>query len=259
MDTMSERAEMSEAMPAIECIDLRSGYDDNADVLSGVTIRISNGERVGLIGPNGAGKTTLLRTMVGVQPYEGTLRIEGRDVGGSALREVRMKTGLVFQNPDDQLFSPTIWDDVMFGPLAMGTDLESARRQAEEALDSVGMSHARDRNPLQLSFGERRLAAIAAVLSMRPSILAMDEPSSNLDPRHRRGLIDWLCRAEGYTLLLASHDLDMVAECCERVLVLDKWIVADGPTRVVLTDAGLLARHGLEAPLALQPLRFRGD
>jgi len=236
---------------------MSSGYRDGVEALSGVSFRVDAGERVGIVGPNGAGKSTLLRAFVGVQPFIGEIRIDGLRMEKHNLREIRSRIGLVFQNPDDQLFSSTIREDVAFGPLAMGYSGEEARIRVEEALASVGMEYAAGRNPLHLSFGERRLAAIATVLSMQPSILAMDEPSSNLDPRHRRRLIDWLNSGADFTLLLASHDLDMVAQCCDRVLILDTSIRADAPAHELLTDAELLAAHGLEPPLGFQKLEFR--
>jgi cobalt/nickel transport system ATP-binding protein len=242
---------------AVEISELASSYSDGAEALKGISFAIGHGERVGIVGPNGAGKSTLLRCMVGVQPFTGELRIDGSQLGKRTLRDVRMRLGLVFQNPDDQLFSSTVYDDVAFGPLAMGVPTAEVRLRVADALRSVGLVYAADRNPLQLSFGERRLAAIASVLSMRPRILAMDEPSSNLDPRHRRRLIDWLNAHAGVTLLLVSHDLDMVAQCCDRVLLLNTSIVADAPAHEILTDEALLRQHELELPLGLQRLVFR--
>jgi cobalt/nickel transport system ATP-binding protein len=242
---------------AVECSELTSSYAEGVVALAGISFAIRSGERVGIVGPNGAGKSTLLRCMVGVQPFTGDLRIDGISVGKRTLRDVRMRVGLVFQNPDDQLFSSTVYDDVAFGPLAMGLPAEEVRWRVDEALRSVGMEYAADRNPLQLSFGERRLAAIASVLSMRPRILALDEASSNLDPRHRRRLIDWLNVQTDLTLLLVSHDLDMIAQCCDRVLLLNASIAADAPAHELLTDEALLRQHQLELPLGLQQLRFR--
>ncbi|MCZ7557031.1 MAG: energy-coupling factor ABC transporter ATP-binding protein [Bacteroidia bacterium] len=242
---------------AVQCAALASGYTNSIAALQEVSFSIRYGERVGIIGPNGAGKSTLLRCLVGVQPFSGTLLIDGFTVDKPNMRDVRLRMGLVFQNPDDQLFSSTVRDDVAFGPLAMGMPPESVDRRVTEALRSVGLEYAADRNPVQLSFGERRLAAIASVLSMRPRILAMDEPSSNLDPLHRRRLIDWLNLQEDLTLLLVSHDLDMVAECCDRVLLLNTTIIADAAAHTMLTDATLLHRHDLELPLGLQRLSFR--
>lgn len=244
---------------AVEATELTSSYADDVEALVGISFAIRAGERVGIVGPNGAGKSTLLRCLVGVQPFTGELRIDGIEVCKNTLKDVRMRVGLVFQNPDDQLFSSSVYDDVAFGPLAMGVSTEEVRTRVADALRSVGVEHTADRNPLQLSFGERRLAAIASVLSMRPRILAMDEPSSNLDPRHRRRLIDWLNAHTDVTLLLVSHDLDMVAQCCDRILLLNASIIADASTHTILTDDALLRQHELEVPLGLQGLRFRSN
>jgi cobalt/nickel transport system ATP-binding protein len=225
--------------------------------LDGVDFELRRGERVALIGPNGAGKSTLLRALIGLLPFEGTVMIDGTQLGKSTLRTVRSRMGLVFQNPDDQLFSPSIAEDVAFGPAAMGLPSDEVAARTREALADVGLEAAAERNPLQLSFGERRLAAIAAVLSMRPAVLAMDEPSSNLDPAHRRRLIRWLQSHDDFTLLLASHDLDMAAETCSRVILLSKHVVADAPARAILADEALLTAHGLELPLGLQRTAFR--
>lgn len=241
----------------LSCENLRCVHPGGGVALDGVTLHIRRGERVALIGPNGAGKTTLLRALTGLLPFEGSVTVDGIPLRKKTLRDVRSRIGLVFQNPDDQLFSPTIGEDVTFGPAAMGLPRDEITARVREALDDVGLAAAADRNPLQLSFGERRLAAIATVLSMRPSLLAMDEPSSNLDPAHRRRLIRWLRAHDGFTLLLATHDLDMVAETCTRVILLSRTVAADGPARDILTDAELLAAHGLELPLSLQKLSFR--
>ena len=247
----------SSAHDLISCLDVRCAYEDNTIALDAVRFSMRHGERVGLIGPNGAGKSTLLRSLIGLQDFEGTIIVDGLRLRASTARDIRQRIGLVFQNPDDQLFSPSIEQDVAFGPLAMGLSREEASQRSAEALENVDLHAAAARNPMHLSFGERRRAAIATVLSMRPAMLAMDEPSSNLDPLHRRHLISWLNAQPDLTLLLATHDLDMVAETCDRVVLLSRSVVADGRTRDILTDAALLSTHGLEAPLGLQPLSFR--
>jgi cobalt/nickel transport system ATP-binding protein len=244
--------------PFLLCDRLSSGYDGGDPVLRDVRFSMQRGERVALIGPNAAGKSTLLRVLVGVQPFSGSVRIDGIDLTPATAVAVRTRVGLVFQNPDDQLFSPTVGDDVAFGPAALGVPRADLPSRIDEALLAVGLAGAATENPSHLSFGERRRAAIATVLSMRPALLALDEPSSNLDPRHRRGLIDWLNSRADLTLLLATHDLDMAAETCDRALLLSRSVVADGPARDVLSDTALLARHGLEPPLGMQSLRFRG-
>ncbi|MBR9978940.1 MAG: ABC transporter ATP-binding protein [Bacteroidetes bacterium] len=250
-------AESHESLLA--CHDLHCSYPDGTVALDGVDLTIHAGERVALIGPNGAGKSTLLRAIIGLIPSDGDIIVGGTKLTGRTVRDIRQRIGLVFQNPDDQLFSPTVEEDVAFGPAALGCSRDNVVERTHRALDAVGMRDQAHRNPLQLSYGERRRAAIATVLSMRPAILAMDEPSSNLDPAHRRDLIRWIQQEEGCTLLLATHDLDMVAETCDRVLLLSRHIVADGATRTILTDNTLLAAYGLEAPLGLQQLRFRAD
>ncbi|MBE0643852.1 MAG: ABC transporter ATP-binding protein [Bacteroidetes bacterium] len=248
-----------ETTSILSCRDLHCSYPGGAEALARVTFSVRQGERVGIIGPNGAGKSTLLRALIGLVPVDGDIIADGLRLAKHTLTEIRLRIGLVFQNPDDQLFSPTVGDDVAFGPSAMGLRREEVLERMRSALRDVGLEGAENRNPLLLSFGERRLAAIASVLSMRPTILAMDEPSSNLDPVHRRGLIRWIQDHTAYTLLLASHDLDMVAETCDRVLLLSRSIIADGPAHVLLRDSALLAAHGLEAPLGLQSLRFHSD
>jgi cobalt/nickel transport system ATP-binding protein len=199
----------------------------------------------------------LLRILPGLQSFKGSVIIDGIDLNEKTQRDVRLRVGLVFQNPDDQLFSPTIGEDVGFGPAAMGLPRTEVRQRVETALADMGLEMHGKKNPMHLSYGERRRAAIAAVIAMRPRLLAMDEPGSNLDPAHRRRLIDWLREHDEYTLLLATHDLDMAAETCDRILLLAQRIVADGSARSILTDTDLLAAHGLEPPLGLQELRFR--
>lgn len=243
----------------LACRDLHCSYPDGTVALDGVDLTVHAGERVALIGPNGAGKSTLLRAIIGLLPSDGDIIVAGMRLSEQNVRDIRQRMGLVFQNPDHQLFSPTVEEDVAFGPAALGCSRDEVDERTRLALDAVGMRDEAYRNPLQLSYGERRRAAIATVLSMRPAILAMDEPSSNLDPAHRRDLIRWLQQEDACTLLLATHDLDMVAETCDRVLLLSRRIIADGETRTLLTDNDLLAAHGLEAPLGLQRLRFRDD
>lgn len=243
---------MTPPAPALAVDGLVYDYPDGHSALRGVDFSVSSGERVALLGPNGAGKTTLVLHLNGIlAAASGTVRISGDLVDPAdkdGLRRIRSKVGLVFQDPDDQLFMPTVAEDVAFGPHNMGLrgdDLDAAVR---EALDAVGMSEHADRPPHHLSFGQRRRVAVATVLSMRPEILVLDEPSSNLDPASRRELADIL-RSLGITVLMVTHDLPYALELCSRCLILaDGTIVADGPTRDVLGDAALLARHRLELP-----------
>lgn len=240
----------------LDCRGLHCAWPGGALALEDVDLTMRRGERVALIGPNGAGKSTLLRALIGLVPFEGEIHVEGLALRKSTLRDIRLRIGLVFQHPDDQLFSPSIAEDVAFGPAAMGLSADEVTERVREALDTTGLGEMAARNPLELSYGERRRAAIATVLSMRPVLLAMDEPSSNLDPAHRRRLIRWLQEQTDLTLLLATHDLDMAAETCTRAVLLSRRIVADGPIRDILADRALLERHDLEPPLGMQGMRY---
>ncbi len=201
-----------------------------------------------MLGPNGAGKTTLMHHLNGLLSGAGELEVAGLPVAPATTAELRRRVGLVFQDPDDQLFMPTVEEDVAFGPLNMGLEPSEIDRRVSAALAAVRMEHAVGRAPHQLSMGERRRVAIATVLAMRPRLLALDEPSANLDPRARRDLLDVLERIER-TMLVTTHDLPLAAELCERAVVLDRGRrVADGPCHEVLADAELLARHDLELP-----------
>jgi cobalt/nickel transport system ATP-binding protein len=233
--------------------DLHFAYPDGTPALAGVTFAIHHGEAVGLVGPNGAGKSTLLLHLAGVLlPQRGTVRVGDWPVTSATLPHVRRSLGLVFQDPDDQLFMPTVEDDVAFGPLHIDLPLDEVEARVVASLSRVGALHLRRRPAHRLSGGEKRAVAIAAVLAMSPDVLVMDEPSSNLDPAARRVLIGQL-RAFEHTRILASHDLDLVLDVCSRTIVLDGGTVAaDGPTADVMVDDALLARCRLERPLRLQ-------
>jgi cobalt/nickel transport system ATP-binding protein len=241
----------------VEIEGLSFTYPDGTNALEGITLSIARGERVGLVGPNGAGKSTLLLHLNGLLQGTGRLEVDGLPVLDGHLEEVRLKVGLVFQDPDDQLFMPTVFDDVAFGPLNMGLGREEVLRRVEEALREVDMGYARERSSHHLSFGERKRVCVATVLAMDPDLLALDEPTTNLDPRHRRQLIELLDGFE-LTMLVASHDLDAVLDLCDRVVLLDEGrVAADGPAEQLLTDRPLLRQHGLELPLSRQqPGRF---
>jgi cobalt transport protein ATP-binding subunit len=234
-------------------------YPDGRLALDGVDLRVEHGERVAVLGPNGAGKTTLMLHLNGLLRGAGALHVAGLAVSGSALRELRARVGLVFQDPDDQVFMPTVAEDVAFGPLNLGLDREAVARRVASALAAVGMAGAADRAPHTLSLGQRRRVAIATVLAMQPRLLVLDEPSANLDPRARRELVavlDGVVR----TMLVVTHDLPLAAQLCERAVVLDRGrVVADGACDEVLADGDLLAAHDLELPagfdLALVPPR----
>ncbi|HLA79108.1 MAG TPA: ABC transporter ATP-binding protein [Vicinamibacteria bacterium] len=238
--------------PALAVRDLHFAYPDRRPALRGVTFSLAEGENVGLIGPNGAGKSTLLLHLNGVLPE----RPAGSPVvvfGRSDLPSVRRDVGLLFQDPDDQLFCPTVWEDVLFGPRQLGLGDETAR----QALAQVGLLNFEDRSPHHLSRGEKRRVCLAGVLACQPRLLALDEPTSDLDPRGRRELKAVL-RGIPATKLIATHDLEMVVELCPRTILLDQGeIVADGPTLDLLDDEPLMLAHGLERPHLLDHLKGR--
>ncbi len=227
--------------------DTSFAYPDGREALHGINLTIGAGEKVALVGPNGAGKSTLLLHLNGVLgALDGHVSIAGTPVTRATLRQIRALVGLVFQDPDDQLFSPTVFDDVAFGPLHMGLPEAEVRQRVAHALAQVGMSGYESRMPHHMSLGQRKRVAVATVLSMAPAVLALDEPSAGLDPRARRGLIE-LLQTLPQTLLVSTHDLRMVAEVFPRTIILAEGRVAhDGPTDQILANAALLAEHGLE-------------
>jgi len=226
-------------------------YPDGTHALDGVSLKAEEGERLGIVGPNGAGKSTLLQHLNGLLCGTGRVEVCGVPVSDGRLAEVRLKVGVVFQDPEDQLFMPTAFDDVAFGPLNIGLGRDAVLERAERALRQVDMSYAAGRSSHHLSFGEKKRLCVAAVLAMEPELLALDEPTANLDPRHRRQLIELLQRFD-HTMLVASHDLDAVLDLCRRVVLLEGGkVVADGPAERILTDRALLEAHGLELPLSL--------
>jgi cobalt transport protein ATP-binding subunit len=237
------------APPAIELRHVHFAYPDGFEALRGVDLRIEPGERVALVGPNGAGKSTLMLTLNGIHvPSHGTVEIGGVVVDRASVRRIRAAVGLVFQDPDDQLFSPTVFEDVAFGPIHMGFPVGEIHERVERALAAVGMAGAGRRVPHRLSLGQRKRVAIATVLSMDPTVLVFDEPSAGLDPRGRRELMGVL-RSLAQTQLVSTHDMRLAAELFTRTVVMDGGaIVADGPTAEVLTDDALLDAHGLERP-----------
>jgi cobalt/nickel transport system ATP-binding protein len=237
-----------EPPPVVELDALTFSYPDGRKALDNVSLVIRQREKVALVGPNGAGKSTLLLHLNGILRGRGGIKIMGASLGDGNLGMVRSQVGLVFQHPDDQLFSPTVFEDVAFGPLNMDLDEEDVRRRVTWALAQVGMEGFEERMPHHLSLGEKKRIAIATVLAMRPSILALDEPSGELDPRARRALIR-LLESLPQTMLVATHDMRLVDELLTRTIILDGGsIVADGPTGVILGDTALLDKHGLEAP-----------
>lgn len=228
-------------------------YPDGKKAINGISFEINHGEAVAIVGANGAGKSTLLLSMVGIlSPNSGDIRIGDLAVIKRNLSTIRQKIGFTFQNADDQLFNATVYDDVAFGPRSYKLSEVEVKKRVERALEIVGASHLKERPPYKLSGGEKRSVSIASVLSMEPDILLMDEPSSALDPKSRRRLIN-LLKDFTHTKIIATHDLDLVLDVCERTIVLGNGqILADGSTQKILNDGELLDRCGLEKPFALQ-------
>ncbi len=224
-------------------------YPDGTEALRGIDLRIGAGEKVALVGPNGAGKSTLILQLNGIfEPSHGSVRVAGLVVDRRTARQVRAIVGLVFQDPDDQLFSPTVYEDVAFGPLHMGVAHDDIHARVERALAAVGLAGFERRMPHRLSLGERKRAAMATVLAMDPGVVVLDEPTAGLDPRGRRELIG-LLRSMPQTMIVSTHDMRLVAEVFPRTVILDEGrLVADDPTERLLGDTDLLSAHGLEAP-----------
>jgi cobalt/nickel transport system ATP-binding protein len=238
--------------PIVELNNVRFTYPDGTPALAGVDLSVARGQTLGLIGPNGAGKSTLLLHLNGILNQQGSVTISGVELVDRNLSLIRSKVGLVFQDPDAQLFMPTVFDDVAFGPVNMQLPKTAVQEAVINALELVDMLPAMKRSSHHLSFGEKKRISIATVLSMNPEILVLDEPTSNLDPKHRRGLIG-LLKELPVTKIIATHDLEFVIELCDRVAVLDRGtIVADGGVVPVLSDKQLLEAHGLEVPHSLR-------
>lgn len=228
--------------------DLHFSYPDGHAALRGVSFNLCEGDKVALVGPNGAGKSTLMLQLNGILTGRGEIEIGSMRLTRDNLPVIRAMVGLVFQNPDDQLFSPTVFEDVAFGPLHMGLPEAEVFTRVDAALEAVRMSSYRDRLSHHLSVGEKKRIAIATVLSMNPSILILDEPSAGLDPRARRTLIN-LLRDLPITMLVSTHDMRLVEELFPRTIVMDEGlIVADGMTKEILEDEKFLTEHGLEKP-----------
>ena len=262
-------------IPAVRAVKLEYTYPDGKVALRGIDLEIKSGERVAIVGPNGAGKSTLLLHLNGLLPGRAgssaqlhshgaswgrtrqktavgpSLWIDGLPIIPVNFGEIRRRVGLVFQDPDDQLFCTTVIEDVAFGPLNLGMNQAEARRAAEEALERVNLLDVAERMPHHLSFGERKRVCLAGILACNPSVLVLDEPTANLDPRGRRRFMQ-LIRDLPTTTIIATHDLEMVLELCTRSIILDGGcVIADGPSREILSDELLLDSHGLEVPISL--------
>jgi cobalt transport protein ATP-binding subunit len=233
----------------IEVRDLRFSYPDGREALRGVDLGVTRGERVALLGPNGAGKTTLAMHLNGLlRPSSGVVVVDGQVLDDETVGVIRRKVGLVFQDPNDQLFMPTVGEDVAFGPANFGVTGADLDAVVDDALARVGASDVRSRPPHHLSGGEKRLVAIATVLAMKPEVMVLDEPGSGLDPLGRRDVITTL-QSLDVTLIVITHDLPFALELCPRSVILDGGaVVADMPTSELLRDAALLTRHRLELP-----------
>ncbi|MCX8006691.1 MAG: energy-coupling factor ABC transporter ATP-binding protein [Coriobacteriia bacterium] len=240
-----------ETHPILEFTGVSYAYPDGTQALREVDLAIRAGERVALLGPNGAGKSTLMLHANGVlRASTGTVAVAGVPVTDATVCDARRRVGLVFQDPDDQLFMTSVFEDVAFGPLMAGLDAHEVEHRVHEALHAVGLADLASKSSHRLSFGQKKRVALATVLSMRPDVLVLDEPTSNLDPRSRRQMLDLLTSLDA-TLLVATHDMDLAWDLADRAVIIDDGrVAADGPAREVLTDRALLEGHGLEVPHA---------
>ena len=227
-------------------------YENDKQVLHDLSFDIKGGESVGLIGANGAGKSTVMKVMLGLLKAEGKVTMAGLEMNDANLAQIRRKTGFVLQNSDNQMFMPTVYEDLIFAPMNYGMSEEEADRKASAILEQLGISELKDRYNHRLSGGEKRMAAIAVILAMDPEVILMDEPTSALDPYNRRIVLNTIRSMKG-TRLVASHDLDLILDVCDRVMLIDRGIViADGKTEEILRNRELLEAHRLELPLRYQ-------
>ncbi|MCB0282958.1 MAG: ABC transporter ATP-binding protein [Calditrichae bacterium] len=237
---------------AVYCNNVSYVYPDGTQALKNINFRLLPGEKAAIIGPNGAGKSTFLQLLNGIKRPQGEIKIFETLLSEKNLRNIKTHVGLVFQNPDDQLFCPTIFDDLAFGPVNLGMKEDETESRVTKALMDVGLQGYEKRSSLHLSYGERKLAAIASILTMNPWLIAMDEPTSNLDPLHRRKIIQWINRSN-LTCLLTTHDMDMITETCQKVVLFNKGqVMAEGETKKILKDKKLLEENDLELPLKWQ-------
>ena len=238
-------------MAVIEADRLCYVYDDGTAALRDISLSIGKGERVAIVGPNGAGKSTLLHMLAGLKPaISGTLKLFGEPFSRKNERALRLRMGLLFQDPDDQIFMPRVWDDVAFGPINRGLDEKAVRKRVRRALEAAGLPGYDDRVPHHLSYGEKKRVAFAGVLAMEPEILLLDEPTANLDPRNRRDLLKMVdtLNKRGTTVVTATHDMEAIGELADRVYVLDRIVIQQGTVREIFTDPKLLESHNLEIP-----------
>ncbi len=234
----------------IEIRNLTFAYEKDNPVLKDISFTAQDGECIGLIGANGAGKSTLMKVMLGLLDGSGSVIVDGTPVTQNTLAEIRRKLGFVLQNSDSQMFMPTVHDDMMFGLLNYGIRREEAENKVSEVLDTLHISYLKDRYNHRISGGEKRMAAIATVLAMEPSVLLMDEPTSALDPKNRRMIINTI-RSLKQTRIITSHDLDMILDTCSRVILIDEGrIIKDGTAEEILKDRELLEAHSMELPLS---------
>lgn len=223
-------------------------YEDNTLALEGINLGIDKGERVAILGPNGAGKSTLLKLAAGLLfPGEGKVKLFGEALTKKSAYNLRKHVGILFQDPDDQIFMPKVWDDVAFGPINLGYGAEKVRTLVNHALTDSGLKGFEDRVPHHLSYGEKKRVAIAGILAMKPEILLLDEPTANLDPKGRIELMD-IIKKSCETLVIATHDVNIAAQIADRGIVLNKKLIANGPMKELFSDAELLKENSLDAP-----------
>lgn len=231
---------------AIEIDNFTYGYPDGTAALSDISLSVEHGRKLALIGPNGAGKSTLLLAMAGFAKGTGKVLVDGLEVNSKNLKKIRTRLGCCLENPDDQLFMPTLFDDVAFGPLNMGLEPEQVKSRVAEALATVGLAKMADKAPHHLSAGQKRAAAIATILAMNPRIITLDEPDGSLDPRNRDNLMK-LLRSLPQTLIIATCNMNFAAALADRAVLLDKGrIIADGEAQKIMSDSKLMTKHGLE-------------
>lgn len=243
----------------LEIRNMSFAYDDNSQVFSSFDLDVKEGDTIGIIGANGTGKSTLLKIIVGLLGHDGQVKVYGEEVDKEHLPNIRKHLGFVFQDSNNQLFMPTLYDDISFGPYNLGLSEEEVDQRVDEALDRVGISYLKNRHNHKMSGGEKKLASIATILAMKPQIILLDEPTVALDPYNRRNLINIL-NGINETKIIASHDLDMVLETCDRVVLIDKkGIVKSGDAYEVLSNEELLCDCHLELPLCMQKANRKGE